>query len=34
MGTVRYLVGAEAALAELLERTDVIMIKLTTLEES
>lgn len=41
MGTVRYLVGAEAALAELLERTDsimadqaVIMTKLTTLEES
>ena len=34
MGTVRYLVGAEAALTELLERTDVITTKLTTLEES
>jgi hypothetical protein len=34
MGSVRFLVGAEAALTELLERTDVIMTKLTTLEES
>ena len=34
MGTVRYLVSAEAALSELLERTDWIMTKLTKLEES
>ena len=34
MGTVRYLVGAEAALSELLVRTDWIINKLTTLEES
>jgi chaperonin cofactor prefoldin len=34
MGDVRYLVGAEAALSELLVRTDLIMTKLTTLEES
>lgn len=34
MGDVRYLVGAEAALSELLERTDWIKIKLTTLEET
>jgi hypothetical protein len=33
MGDVRYLVGAEAALTELLERTGLIMTKLTTLED-
>jgi hypothetical protein len=34
MGDACYVVGAEAALSELLVRTDLIMTKLTTLEES
>ena len=34
MGTQRYPVGVEAALSELLERTDWIIDSLTTLEES